>query len=437
MPLDRRSQVVAEGQRIDKTVDRLAVAPHREQPENNGRNGEKDDCRIISVRRAVHCRLSAIACRASLVSSVSQPGQQRREKSKNRKKARHPSDIKRVLAVVALRRAKRTAETPNILTNAIAVLLPYRKRKRAARVAFDSGVPELLCRFRRHRPVSDEYPALLGVVFRGVCAEGLTFLYLLVASCEIVHERASEARAADCEKRGERHRRALHPFDKRRASRVSRHVMQNDSQPKHKIRRRENRKEQPQVGLVHRTPRKARAKQKPVSRLTLLKRPVDEPEGEDSVSHPLEPAEVPGGKEREPVAGERQKKPRAVSRDAGKPSSAKEIRHSKRRHKRGEGVLELCPDVGTPDPVDRLGRRELPVFEPADEPGAKPVRRVRRRTVRHHRRHLGAPRPPENIGGAHGEDRRERREPPPFRADAHLRPPLEPEPAPRLHNRAR
>ena len=180
-----------------------------------------------------------------------------------------------MLTIVALRRAERTAETPNILTNSIAALLPYRKRKRTARVAFDAGVPELLCRFRRHRPVRDEYPTLLGVVFRRVCAEGLTFLYLLVASCEIVHERASEARAADCEKRGERHRCALCPFNKRRASRVARHANEYNKQPKHKIRRGENGKEQPQVWLVHRTPCKARAEQKPVARLALLKRTIN------------------------------------------------------------------------------------------------------------------------------------------------------------------
>ena len=125
-------------------------------------------------------------------------------------------------------------------------------------------------------------------------------------------------------------------------------------------------------------------------------RAVDESEHENAVGHPLEPAEMSGGKQGAPVPAERQKQARTVTGEAGQSASAAEIGHAERRAIERKGVLELLPEIRRTDEPEQVVGLALAAFDHAAEHARHMAGRIDDRTIRHDRREVERPRPPKD-----------------------------------------
>src|SRR5574344_110850 len=378
MPFDRRAEVVAERQRIDEPVDGFAITAHREEPEDERGDREEEDLAVAPLEN----------------------------KPQKRQKAGEESDVERMLTVVALARAERTAQRAVVAGDPGLELTSDGEGVRTARVAVNAGNEELERVFGRHRPVRGKDPAFLRVVFRGT-ANGLSLLGLLVTAGEGVDEGAAEAGKPDHKEKRERHERSL-----------PRKLALADAAAD-EIRGCEYGEEKPEVRLIEAGPGDRCAEDRPILELALADGAIGESERENAVRHPLEPAEMSGGKEREPVAGKGEQESGAVRGKPGESASAAEVRHAERGAGAGERVLEFGPQIRRSEKLENVAGDEFSDGQPGIEKSGDIIRRIRHRAIRHDRRNAESPRPPENETRQHRVSRGEGGETSPLGTPAH------------------
>ena len=217
---------------------------------------------------------------------------------------------------------------------------------RIVRPAVDLRDRELQRVLGRQGPARAEEPALLarlrahGGVLRRLRRRprGGRRGDLLLAPRDLVEDRAAELRASHEERDGgdEPHAGGEAP--------PAEHLPLADEAPD-AVGGRQEREEQPEVGLARARPGEDGPEERPVAPLPLPHAPVDEPEGERPVHEPDEPPQVPRREEREAVAHEPEGRAAAVARDVRKPPPAQVERDAERGEPRGEGELQLHPDV--------------------------------------------------------------------------------------------
>ena len=227
-----------------------------------------------------------------------------RDDAQQRKQARNPANIKRMLAVVAGWRIERTTEPSRIGTHILAGLPSQRQCHGTARVAMYARDKEFKRVLRRHGPVGREYPPRLSVIRLAASAQHsiLRFIDLLIAPRKRIGESIHETWRTYGEETDSRQQYSL----------PRRNLAFADTAP-YKIDCSKKSKKKPQIHLPKTSPCQDCPQHDPMPPASFANGPVAQAKRKHAVGHPYKPAAVPRREERKPVSRKGEQQTRAIA----------------------------------------------------------------------------------------------------------------------------